>query len=117
MCSSVISVTPFFWQVSNSDAFIRREAFEMSGLSAPTHWQNRFIPPPVPVDSISGDVNSGLLRAKLSETALGTGKTGDEPTDRIEAPEPEAAFRSEERRVGKEGVKTSRDRWAGVRKK
>src|SRR3546814_5911963 len=92
MCSSVISVTPFFWQVSNSDAFIRREAFEMSGLSAPTPWQNRFIPPPVTFDSISGDLNSGLLRAKLSETALAKEKTVDEPTARIESSEPEEAF-------------------------
>src|SRR3546814_5969711 len=61
----------------------------MSGLSAPTPWQNRFIPPPVPVDSISGDLNSGLLLANLSETALAKGKTVDEPTARIESRAPE----------------------------
>src|SRR3546814_9894114 len=64
----------------------------MSGLSAPTPCKNRFMPPPGPVDSISGDLNSGLLREKLSETALAKGNTVDEPTARIESRAPSPPF-------------------------
>jgi hypothetical protein len=70
---STTSFTPFAWQVSNSLFFIRREASAMSGESAPTPAQNSFIPPPVPVDSISGDLNCGLSRANASDTALANG--------------------------------------------
>ena len=61
----------------------------MSGVSAPTPEQNSLIPPPVPVDSISGDLKSGFARAKLSATVLAKGNTVDEPTARIESRVPD----------------------------
>ena len=45
----------------------------MSGLSAPTPAQNSFMPPPVPVDSMSGDLKFGLSRVNASATALAKG--------------------------------------------
>ena len=70
---SVISFTPFDWQVSNSLTFIRREALAISGVSAPTPLQNSAMPPPLPVDSISGERMPGLEREKLSDTSLAKG--------------------------------------------
>ena len=98
-CNSVISVTPFCWQVSNSLAFMRREALAMSGLSAPTPLQNSWMPPPLPVASMMGEGYSGLERTKLSETSLAKGKTVDEPTARIDSrdPPPPAASPQAER--------------------
>jgi hypothetical protein len=46
-------------QVSNSLAFIRREALTMSGVLGPRPEQNSWTPLPVPVDSISGERMSG----------------------------------------------------------
>jgi hypothetical protein len=51
---STMSLTPFFWQSSNSLFFIAREALVRSGWASPTPAQNNFIPPPVPVDSTTG---------------------------------------------------------------
>ena len=52
--------------------------------------QNSAKPPPVPVDSMIGERNSGLERTKASETALAKGKTVEEPTARIESREAES---------------------------
>ena len=52
-----MSVTPFFLQVSNSAAFMRREAFTASGCCTPTPLQNSLTPPPVPVLSTLGVLN------------------------------------------------------------
>src|SRR3546814_8168922 len=71
----MISLTPFAWQSSNSDAFIRRDASSMSGCPAPTPAQNSFMPAPVPVDSIMGDFMPGLLLTNCSATAVAKGKT------------------------------------------
>ena len=60
---STMSLTPFFWQSSNSLFFMRREALVTSGWPAPTPAQNSFMPPPVPVDSTTGV----LPRAGLAE--------------------------------------------------
>jgi hypothetical protein len=51
----------------------------ISGYSSPRPAQNSFIPPPVPVDSTRGVLNSPLL-ANLSATAVANGKTVLEPT-------------------------------------
>ena len=53
---SATSVTPFFWQISNSLGFIRRDASAMSGVPGPTPAQNCCMPPPVPVDSSTGEM-------------------------------------------------------------
>ena len=73
MRTSMISVTPWAWQVSNSLAFMRREALAMSGVLGPMPEQNSWMPPPVPVDSMIGEPKSGFERAKASETALANG--------------------------------------------
>ena len=54
MLISTMSLTPFFWHVSNSLFFMRREALVTSGCDSPTPAQNSFMPPPVPVDSTTG---------------------------------------------------------------
>jgi hypothetical protein len=58
---------------SNSDAFIRREAFTISGWATPTPSQNSLIPAPVPVDSMIGDLIEGLALTSASATALPKG--------------------------------------------
>ena len=51
---STMSLTPFFWQSSNSPFFMAREALVRSGWASPTPAQKSFMPPPVPVDSTTG---------------------------------------------------------------
>ncbi|MND00332.1 hypothetical protein D3C83_189060 [compost metagenome] len=69
----MISVTPFAWQSSNSLTFIRREALVMSGVLAPMPAQKRFMPPPVPVDSMIGAANCAFEREKFSATSFANG--------------------------------------------
>ena len=52
--TSIMSVTPFFSHIFFSLLFIAREAFVISGYFVPTPAQKSFIPPPVPVLSITG---------------------------------------------------------------
>ena len=59
-----------------------REAPVMSGLASPTPWQKIFMPPPVPVDSTTGDFLPDFLE-KSSATAWVYGNTVDEPTTLI----------------------------------
>ena len=66
---STMSLTPFFWQSSNSDFFMRREALVTSGCCTPTPAQNSFMPPPVPVDSTTGVLPPALL-PNCSATAV-----------------------------------------------
>src|SRR5690606_14039947 len=79
-----MSVTPFFWQRSNSEAFIGREALAMSGVPPPTPSQNFWMPPPVPSDSTRGAAPPEV-REKFSATRLAKGKTVEEPTARTPA--------------------------------
>ena len=79
---STMSVTPFSLQSFHSLAFIRRDAFVMSGWPVPTPAQNSFSPPPDPVDSTTGVGNSVVL-PNCSATAVENGKTVDDPTMRI----------------------------------
>jgi hypothetical protein len=72
MLISTISFTPFFWQVSNSPFFMRREALVTSALSTPTPSQKIFMPPPVPVDSTTGVLPS-LDLPNCSATAVVNG--------------------------------------------
>ena len=65
--------TPFFLHISNSVAFIRRDAVAISGWLAPTPAQNNLIPAPVPVDSMIGDLNCGFLFLNCSATAVAKG--------------------------------------------
>ena len=51
---SMMPLTPFLVQSSNSLFLMRREAFETSGWPTPTPAQNSLKPPPVPVDSTTG---------------------------------------------------------------
>src|SRR3546814_19425346 len=64
-CASMTSAAPFALQVAYSDAFIGREALTISGCCAPTPAQNSFIPPPVPVDSITGAFMPEIGRAHV----------------------------------------------------
>ena len=82
-CTSTMSFTPFFWQFSNSLFFMRRDALVMSGVSAPTPLQNCSMPPPVPVDSRTGDLREASALANASDAALAKGNTVEEPTMRI----------------------------------
>jgi hypothetical protein len=79
---SVIDVTPFFVQVSNSVLVMAREALEMSGCCVPTPAQNSRMPPPVPVDSTIGALRPEV-RANCSATVVVNGNTVEEPTARI----------------------------------
>ena len=72
MLISTMSLTPFFWQSSNSPFLMRREAFVMSGVSTPTPSQKIFMPPPVPVDSTTG-VLPPEARPNCSATAVVNG--------------------------------------------
>jgi hypothetical protein len=72
---------PFAAHFSTSLDLIAREAFVKSGWLAPVPAQNSFIPPPVPVDSITGAVLPSA--AKVSPTIVVKGYTVDEPTIRI----------------------------------
>ena len=74
-----MSVTPFDAQVVTSDSLMAREEFVTSGKSTPTPSQNSFRPPPEPVDSTFGVLNS-VLRPKRSATTVENGYTVDEPT-------------------------------------
>ena len=69
----MILSTPFFAQSSYSDNLIRREAFSTSGCSAPTPLQNSFMPAPVPVASMIGDLIDGFDLASESAIALAKG--------------------------------------------
>jgi hypothetical protein len=53
------------------------------GVFAPTPLQNCSIPPPVPVDSSTGDLRDGSALANASDAALAKGNTVEEPTIRI----------------------------------
>ncbi len=70
---SVILLTPLAAQALASEAFIRREALATSGKRWPMPAQKSFIPPPVPVDSITGVPSAELARATRSATALANG--------------------------------------------
>src|SRR5512147_3224111 len=80
--TSVISVTPFFAQVSTSDFLIAREALLMSDVSTPTPSQNSLKPPPVPVLSMTGVLKLVVL-PNSSATRVENGYTVEEPTMRI----------------------------------
>ena len=54
---SIISETPFFSHKAFSFGLIALDAFVTSGWLTPTPAQNNFIPPPVPVLSITGVLN------------------------------------------------------------
>src|SRR3990170_668720 len=82
MLISTMSLTPFFWHVSNSPFFMRREAFVASALSSPTPSQKIFMPPPVPVLSTTGVLPAPDL-PNCSATAVVNGYTVEEPTMRI----------------------------------
>src|SRR3546814_19812997 len=94
-----------------------REALLISGWPTPTPAQNSLKPPPVPVDSTTGVLKLPVL-PNCSATAVENGNTVLEPTMRIwsRASAAEAAKASEagseEQRVGKEGVRKCRYRWA-----
>ena len=75
-----MSVTPLRAQVSNSLAFMRRDAVAMSGVPAPTPEQKRSMPPPVPIDSTRGFFMPGLVATNRSAATLAKGNTVDEPT-------------------------------------
>ena len=70
---SVTALTPLAAQFLTSDALIRREALAMSGYCSPTPEQNSLMPPPVPVDSMTGGFMLGLPRASRSATAVANG--------------------------------------------
>ena len=70
--TSVISVTPLSLQSLISFAFIFLLAFDISGVFTPMPLQNSFIPPPVPVDSITGVLNLPDL-PNLSATTVEKG--------------------------------------------
>src|SRR6056300_820352 len=76
--TSVISVTPLLKHNSFSFVLIAREAFVISGVLTPIPLQNNFIPPPVPVDSITGVLIPFL--PTFSATTVENGKTVEEPT-------------------------------------
>ena len=63
----MIPVTPLAAQSSYSDAFIAREAPVMSGKSAPIPSQKIFMPPPVPVDSTTGEAKPLRARELLGD--------------------------------------------------
>ena len=77
--TSIISVTPFAAQLSNSPFLMRRELLVMSGCSTPTPLQNNFMPPPDPVDSILG-VLKRVVWPNRSATTVANGKTVEDPT-------------------------------------
>ena len=66
---SIISVTPFFSHNAFSLDLIALDAFVISGWFVPTPAQNNFIPPPVPVLSITGVLNFPVL-PKVSATTV-----------------------------------------------
>ena len=70
-----MSLTPFFWQVSNSPFFMRREALVASGCASPTPVQNSFMPPPVPVEFDNRGLHPGGL-AELLGDGRGEGVDG-----------------------------------------
>ena len=61
---------------------IRLDAFVISGCSSPIPAQNNFIPPPEPVDSITG-VLFPEPRPYSSATTVAKGNTVDDPTIEI----------------------------------
>src|SRR5210317_1861429 len=69
--TSVISVIPFFLHNSTSLDLMARLAFVISGELPPIPLQNNFIPPPVPVDSITGVLKPDL--PNLSDTTVANG--------------------------------------------
>ena len=75
----MMSVTPFCWQRSNSEAFIGREALATSGVLLPTPAQKAWKPPPVPRLSTRPGCPP-VLRANVSATRVVKGKTVEEPT-------------------------------------
>ena len=62
------SVTPFWLHSSHSDAFIARDAPVMSANSVPMPSQKICMPPPVPVDSTTGE-GAPVFAEKRSATA------------------------------------------------
>jgi hypothetical protein len=69
---STMSLTPFFWQSSNSPLVMAREALVRSGWPTPTPAQNSLKPPPVPVDSTTGVLPPDVL-PNCSATAVVNG--------------------------------------------
>ena len=82
ICTSVMSVTPFDWHSSHSEAVIARDAPVMSAVCGPTPSQKMRMPPPVPVDSTIG-AEPPVEAANSSDAACEYGNTVDEPTTRI----------------------------------
>ena len=64
---STMSLTPFFWQSSNSLFFIARDALVASGWLSPTPAQNSFMPPPVPVELDDRGLHAGGLAELLGD--------------------------------------------------
>ena len=62
-----MSLTPFFWQSSNSLFFMRRDALVASGCVTPTPAQNSFMPPPVPVEFDDRGLDAGGLAELLGD--------------------------------------------------
>jgi hypothetical protein len=79
-----MSLTPFFWQLAYSFAFMRRDALAMSGNCGPTPLQKSLMPPPVPVLSTFGVLNLPP-RPNCSATVVVNGYTVDEPTMLMES--------------------------------
>ena len=77
--TSITSVTPLLWHISNSLDLMRRDEFVMSGVLTPRPEQKSLSPPPEPVDSIFGVAKSEVL-PKRSATTVANGKTVEEPT-------------------------------------
>src|SRR5210317_1673419 len=73
-----ISVTPLSKHNFFSLGLIARLAFVISGVLTPIPLQNNFIPPPVPVDSITGVLIPFL--PTFSATTVENGNTVEEPT-------------------------------------
>ena len=77
--TSVISLIPFFLQLSISVCFILLDAFVISGCCVPSPAQNNFNPPPEPVDSTTGVLNP-LVLPNRSATVVANGYTVELPT-------------------------------------
>src|SRR6056300_399649 len=73
-----ISVTPFSKHICFSFGLMARLAFVISGVLTPIPLQNNFIPPPVPVDSMTGVLMPFL--PTFSATTVENGNTVEEPT-------------------------------------
>ena len=73
------NVPPFLRQLSNSEAFMRRDALAASGCCTPTPLHSSLRPPPVPVLSTFGVFRPEAL-PNCSATVEVNGNTVEEPT-------------------------------------